>query len=205
MADDDPTGGIGSKYFALAAVAVTALFLGFLWGNQSKTGKLTIGDSGVHVEISDRERIESVIDKLLNENTTSPYERQALITHMISVIRKHAHESDIGQEIVEAANKSEGPFYWEYRDVDVRYDPTISAPIFYVCKEDTSLQGVISVQVLDGNNGFMDVGKEHQAIPHKQCGTDQSVVFTGYKELVEAAEAPGRLAKARKVVTFPRR
>ncbi|MGB5133636.1 MAG: hypothetical protein WBN89_00515 [Prochlorococcaceae cyanobacterium] len=204
MADENSSGGVGSKYLALSAVAVTALFLGFLWGNQSKTGKLTIGDSGVHVEISDRERIESIIDKLLNEKTTSPYERKALITHMITVIRKHTHESEIGQEIIEAANQSEGPFYWEYRDVDVRYDPKISAPIFYVCKEDTELQGVISVQVLDGNNGFMDVGKEHQAIPYKQCGTNKSVVFTGYKELVDAAEVPGRLAKARKVVTFPR-
>lgn len=205
MDQTDPRNSDVTKYFILGAVGITALFLGYLWGNQTKIGRLSVGKEGVHIEVSDRERIEAIIDKIIDDREGRPYERSAMIEHMMNVIKRHTHDTDVGKKIVGAVKDGSGPFEWGYEDAEIRYKEEITAPVFYVCNETRRLHGEISVQVWDAKkNEFLDVGKELHGLPFKNCGTSRYIVYTGYKDLAAASRLPGRLAKVRPVVTFPR-
>lgn len=213
-------GGEKYKYIAMATVSVAFLFFGYLWGNRSKVGELTIGDKGVVIKLSERERIEALIDRILNSNTPSiskasisleeqedmKYQRAALVEHLATVLRRYNYKSDVGRKILSIAESSQNPFDWEYVDAEVRKDPTITAPIFYVCTNANDWRGKrLSVQVQrQRKKGFTDDGKEYFAVPIKNCTrTDQNVVWTGLQSLVDASNQPGSLAKARPVVTIP--
>jgi hypothetical protein len=110
------------KYFYLTAIAVTSLFLGYLWGNQSKTGEVIIGQKGLAIKIANRERVETLIDNILDptvgasgkkastpeEEKANNYQRQALIDHLAAVIKRYDHNSYMGRTILGIAAASPG-------------------------------------------------------------------------------------------------
>ncbi|MEA5416251.1 hypothetical protein [Synechococcus sp. BA-132 BA5] len=209
------------KYPAMAAVAVTALFFGYLWGNRSRVGELTIGEKGVALKVFERDGLEVLIDRVLGyevdseKHTGKPlsedemdkkYQKQALISHLASVVKSQSYKSELGQQMLKIAEASENPFHWEYVEAELRYDPTITGPVYHVCKDaDEWKKRRLSVQVWNKAKGqFEDVGREYYALPEKLCpDATAKIVFTGIKSLVDESRKPGNLAKVRSLVTIP--
>jgi hypothetical protein len=208
------------KYFYFTAVAVTSLFLGYLWGNQSKTGEVIIGQKGLAIKIADRERVETLIDNILDpsvgangkkartpeEEKENNYQRQALIDHLAAVIKRYDHNSYMGRTILGIAENSADPFSWEYDEASIEYDPTIRNKVFIICTNASGWKNrKLSVQVKDmKTDSFTPDGKEYYALPQMDCTpTNRKRVRTNDLALVQASRKPGMLAQARGVVSIP--
>lgn len=215
-----PHGSANMKYFYLTAVAVTALFLGYLWGNQSKTGEVTIGEKGVVIKITDRERVETLIDNILDpgvgadgkkprtpaEERAINYQRQALIDHLAAVIKRYDHNSYMGKTMLGIAENSADPFSWEYDDISIEYDPAIRDKVFVICTNNSDWKNrKLSVQIRDIKaDSFTSHGKEYYALPQMHCTpTNRKRVKTSDFDLFRASRKPGLVAQARGVVSIP--
>lgn len=215
-----PSPSANMKYFYLALVAVAALFLGYLWGNQSKTGEVTIGEKGLVIKITDRERVETLIDNILDpgvgadgkkprtpeEERAMNYQRQALIDHLAAVIKRYDHNSYMGRTILGIAENSADPFSWEYEDVSIEYDPGIRDKVFVICSNNSDWKNrKLSVQIKDIKaDSFTSFGKEYYALPQIHCtSTNRKRVKTNDLALFQASRKPGLLAQARGVVSIP--
>jgi hypothetical protein len=198
-------GGDSGKYAAIAAIAFTAvagLFIGFLWGNAGTAGALSVGTKGVAISISRNERLEDVIDRVLRRPKASS-EREALIGHMLRVI---SQDPDVGLRVVRIAANSEKPFDWDYRNAEVRYEPSLPKMLFGVCSESTELHGLISVQVLNkATKEFTSEGNILSAVPIRNCGprAAANIIYTSNNSLVQAARIPNHVAMVRSTIIVP--
>jgi hypothetical protein len=204
----------------LTAIAVTSLFLGYLWGNQSKTGEVTIGKEGLVIKIADREKVETLIDNILDptvgangkkprtpeEEKAINYQRQSLIDHLAAVIKKYDHNSYMGRTLLEIAEKSDDPFSWEYENASIEYDPTINEKVFVVCTNASEWKNrKLSVQIKNTKtDSFTGDGKEYYSLPGIGCTpANRKRVKTNDLALFQASRKPGMLAQARSLVSIP--
>jgi len=215
-----PLAATTMKYFYFTALAVTSLFLGYLWGNQSKTGEVTIGKKGLVIKIADGERVETLIDNILDptvgangkkprtpeEERSINYQRQALIDHLATVIKRYDHNSYMGRTLLGIAENSVDPFSWEYEDASIEYDPTINDKVFLVCTNASGWKNrKLSVQIKNTmTDSFTSDGKEYYSLPKMDCTpTNRKRVRTNDLALFQASRKPGMLAQARGLVSIP--
>lgn len=204
---------------------ITLLFLGFLALNPLREGELTAGQEGVRITVRHRERIEHLINRILGikddsdvtsgkapkkEEEVPSYVRRSLVHHLAYIVDIQKPSDDLGSEIVNAAVNRKGPFNWNYEAAEVRYDPSIEGPVFYVCKDDRDLAGKmlagseINVQIKVAGKLTED-GKQLAALGRNctEGSEGKHIVYTGIKVLADAANMPGSLARVRRVVTIP--
>lgn len=175
------------------------MFLTFLGLDKNRGGTLKIGE--LTIQIKKNERIEDVIDNILNGKDEKA--KIFLYTHITRVIQGKEPDSDIGKRVIKIAEDHEKPFRWGFYDVELRYDSSIKPYSYGVCQASPFRDKLIQVNVYNPITHEAIDGDMLFAGENFPCFDNETIVKTSNKKLVEEAMKIGNVAKAQKRVMIP--